>query len=370
MNLVFANLVRRWVRSFLAVLGVAIGIAAVVGLVSLTRGFRNELDDMLIRLRGDVIVKQKDAVTPQTSRIDETTVRAMAHTEGVAGASGYTVQGIVFGEFQVPVYGFDPGDPILSKVHVESGRRIAPDGYDEVMLGSAAARNLGLHAGSTLTVPPSDPDGQKVKVVGIYHTGSRYQDFGAIVHLRTAQMLGGIPGKVMMAAIDVEPDADPVAVRDRLRAAHPGLEVLLAREYTDNLVDFELVTKFIWAISVIAAVVGAIGVLNTMFMSVVERTREIGMLLAVGWSRPRVLGMVLVEGLVVSVLGGVLGIGLGVLLVHVVIAVLQELPIVPGHDAALFGEALALAIGLGLLGSLLPAWKASRLSPIEALRHE
>ena len=370
MRLVSKNLTRRPLRSFLAILGVAVGIGAVVGLISLARGFRKELDDMLLRLRGDIIVKQADRVTPQSSRISEQLVAELGAVEGVVGISGYTVQLFFFGEFRVPVYGFDPEQPILGKVRIEQGRRLAADGLTEVLLGAEAARNLGIGAGETITVPPSDPAGTELTVVGVYSTGSRYQDFGCIVHLRAAQLVARMPGQVMMCAVDVGDAAGAGVVRDRLKASYPGLEVQLAREFTDNLADFQLITKFAWAVSAIAAIVGAIGVLNTMLMSVAERTREIGMLLALGWSRGRVLRMILVEGFAVSVLGGLAGIVLGVLLVELVSNVLEELPIVAGHDLILFGQALALAVLLGMFGSLLPAYRASRLSPVEALRYE
>ncbi len=370
MGLVLKNLTRRRLRSFFCVLGVAVGIGAVVGLVSLARGVRKELDDLMVRLRGDVIVKQKDCVSPETSRVREDLVAEIAGIDGVAGVSGYTFQLFFFDAFRVPVYGFDPEQPILRKVDVVEGRALAAEGLREVMVGAEAARHLGLRAGQKIAVPPSDPGAPQLEVVGIYSTGARYQDVGCIVHLRTAQLVGRMAGQVTMCAVDVADAAAAAPVRDRLRQRYPELDVQLAHEFAENLEDYRLVTKFAWAVSAMAAIVGAIGVLNTMLMSVSERTREIGMLLALGWSRMKVMRMVLAEGVVVSALGGALGIGFGVLLVGAVSRWLQELPITSGHDAALFAQALALAVGLGVVGSLLPASRAARLSPVEALRHE
>jgi putative ABC transport system permease protein len=112
-------------------------------------------------------------------------------------------------------------------------------------------------------------------------------------------------------------------------------------------------------------------VFNTMLMSVSERTREIGVLLAIGWRRGRVIRLVLIESAALSVLGGLLGVLLGVLGV----TVLEHHAMLRGKidglfTGGLFASALGLALGLGLLGGLYPAWRASRLVPAAALRHE
>ncbi len=367
---VIKNLTRRPFRSFLAILGIGIGVGAVVGLVSLSRGFEKELNDLLTRLRGDVIIKQKDRVNPESSRIREAVVEEIGQMEGVAGVSGYIFQLLFFGDYRIPIYGFHPEQPVMKKIRLESGRLIEKSALDEVLIGAEAARNLGISAGGEITVPPSDPKGKKLKVVGVYVTGSAYQDAGCIVHLRAAQLLAKMPGAVMMLAVDVFDRDDAADVRDSIRVAYPELEVMLATDFTKNLKDYQLISGFTWAVSMIAVLVGAIGVLNTMLMSVFERTREIGMLMALGWSRARVLAMILTEGFVVSLIGGLVGVVVGIFLVDFVSSILRELPIIPGHDLTLFGQAMALSLLLGTLGSLVPAWKASRLSPMEALGYE
>jgi len=115
--------------------------------------------------------------------------------------------------------------------------------------------------------------------------------------------------------------------------------------------------------------VGGLGVLNTMLMAVSERTREIGTLRAVGWSRGRVLGLILAEGTLISSLGGLVGLGAGTLgaevLIHWAPRGLDTL-----YSPMLFVEGFAIAVALGFAGALYPAWQASRLSPIEALKYE
>jgi putative ABC transport system permease protein len=123
--------------------------------------------------------------------------------------------------------------------------------------------------------------------------------------------------------------------------------------------------------SAVAVFIGGIGVLNTMFMSVFERTREIGILRAIGWRPSRVMRMILMESVLLSVGGGIIGTlgGLGL------IKLLSHLPTVNGVVQAAISTQIvvtgfAIAIIVGLVGAAYPAYRGSRLLPTEALRHE
>ncbi|MFN3309694.1 MAG: ABC transporter permease, partial [Anaerolineales bacterium] len=125
------------------------------------------------------------------------------------------------------------------------------------------------------------------------------------------------------------------------------------------------------AISFLAIFVGGIGVLNTMLMAVFERTREIGVLRALGWRRRRVLGMILKEALVLGLLGGCAGIVVAFILAFG----LNQSPLVGGllttvWEWDIFARALGVAITLGILGGIYPSYRATRLQPVEALRYE
>jgi putative ABC transport system permease protein len=124
-------------------------------------------------------------------------------------------------------------------------------------------------------------------------------------------------------------------------------------------------------ISLLAVIVGGVGVLNTMLMSVLERTREIGVLRALGWKRRSILSLIFKESLILAFLGGLCGFGFGFGL----IAVLQIIPgvgefITPIWGWDIIGRAMTIALLLGILGGLYPAFRATRLRPVEALRYE
>ena len=126
-----------------------------------------------------------------------------------------------------------------------------------------------------------------------------------------------------------------------------------------------------WIISLLALIVGGIGVANTMAMSVVERVREIGILRAVGWRGWRIAALIVGEAMGISVLALGVGLGLGVLAAHVFSDHTSTSGLVqPDFTGAVFAWGLAFALGVAVIGAAYPTWRAVRLSPIEALRRE
>ena len=134
---------------------------------------------------------------------------------------------------------------------------------------------------------------------------------------------------------------------------------------------YEILDAIELAISLLAVGIGAIGVTNTMVMSVFERTREIGILRAVGWSRRRVMSAVLAESLVLCGLAAVAGVAIGTVAGGRVTRVPQIANLVePAYEPAVYVRAIAIGLIVGVAGAAYPAVRATRLTPMEALRHE
>jgi putative ABC transport system permease protein len=120
-----------------------------------------------------------------------------------------------------------------------------------------------------------------------------------------------------------------------------------------------------------ALVIGAIGVMNTMVMSVFERTREFGVLRAVGWTRTRVLGLVMGEAVLVSLSGAMAGVTMGFIAIKLIERVPELVGVFqPDYTADVFARALGIAVGMAFVGAFYPAMRAAYLKPLEALRHE
>jgi putative ABC transport system permease protein len=191
------------------------------------------------------------------------------------------------------------------------------------------------------------------------------------VTLRDGQNFVGRPRQVSMVAVKVRDAAQAPAIVKSINAKFPGIHAALTSEFAEGLPDMQSSNAMLGGISVIAIAAGGLGVLNTMLMSVFERTREIGVLRALGWRRRAVLAMILREAVLLGLLGGVAG----VVMAFGLVGLLQLSPavgswMIPVWTWEIFAQAFLLSVLLGALGGLYPAYRATRLSPVEALRYE
>ena len=209
-------------------------------------------------------------------------------------------------------------------------------------------------------------------VAGIYHSGDRFEDLGIVLPLRTVEALAGRPGDVTSIGVTAVPGANAKALARRLEQRYPGVAAITEPGQAIKVdTSTRLIVSLGWVVSLMAVIVGGIAVMNTMAMSVFERTREIGILRAVGWPPLRVASMILSETLCICLLALGVGCALGVAAAELFVrrSTLSGF-ITPGYTASTFAWGLAFALGVGLIGALYPTWRAVRLEPVEALRHE
>lgn len=373
--MVLRNLWRRKVRTLLTLLGIAVGIGAIVSLVALSRGIAASYVEVSGRSGADVIIQalqgEGQAITLGTGFDEEVLERVRALPEvRSAGGMLYSLARAPGVPFFV-VFGYEPDGPGIQRFKVVDGVPLSEHrtrrGGKPILLGTVAADKLHKAVGDTVLLEDTT-----FRVVGIYETGVAMEDSAGVIALRDAQILAGMPRQVMYVGIQLHNPERVDAFRQRLERILPeDVEVAGTTAGSQMLEMLETLDLYAWGVAMIAALVGGVGMMNTMLMSVFERTREIGVLRAVGWRPRQVLRMILAESLLLSLLGGVVGLGAGAGLTSVVAASPVMAGLTKGEvPMTLVVQALTTALVLGAVGGIYPAWRASRLPPVEALSYD
>jgi len=364
------NLWRRRLRTLLTLCGIGMAIGAFVGLVGFSRSFEHEWLQMYLSSGTDIAVVQQ---TFLNTSMDESAGITLKALPSVAQATPMILNLMdLTQDVNALAYGWMADSYEFESLTLKSGRRFK-DGKPEVMLGDLLAENLKKNAGDTLEI-----QGSSFTVAGIYHGGSALEAGAVILPLDQMQKLGSLQGKVTAFHVRLRPappgespDHYIARAQAEIEAALPGLRAVPAAERASNNQIVLLAHAAAWGTSSIAMLIGILGIANTMAMSVFERTREIGILRALGWKRWRILLLIQTEAAALGLAGGVLGIAVGWGALRLLAALPQTSSIVSASfPLLLLVEALGIAVLAGLAAGLVPAWRGARLSPVEALRHD
>ncbi|HXY84379.1 MAG TPA: ABC transporter permease [Gaiellaceae bacterium] len=362
-TLIVRNLLRRPARTVLTAAGVALGVALIVAVLSISTGIKRTANDLIHVGRADFGLFQGDVSDFSRSLLPESLAAGVARQPGVAQvASIKLVAGVGQSFF---VFGLEPSQFVWRRLVLLQG---GDPGPGEAMIGDRAARSLHAHVGSTVRLTP----GRSFRVSGIYHSGDVFEDEGAVVPLPVAQALALRPGEVTTIAVTIQPGRRTSAVASELERRFPGTAAVTEPSQAIKVdTSSRLIVDTGWIISLLALIVGGIGVANTMAMSVFERTREIGILRAVGWRTWRIGLLVVGEALGIALLSLAVGLAFGVLAAELFTNHTNASGLVrPAFNGGIFAWGLAFALGVALIGAVYPTWRAVRLRPIEALRRE
>jgi putative ABC transport system permease protein len=368
-TLILHNVTVKKLRLALTALAVAIGVLAVVSLGVVTHSLETSDLALLKTGQADFTIAQKGVADLLSSSIDARSLARIRAVPGVAGVTGVLIgtERLNAANPQFLQIGIDPADLTAFGVTVVAGRPFAASATNELMLGWRVAENLGMHAGDTLRVGD-----RTYRIVGIYSTGQALGDTGAMLPLAWFQTYQRQPSQYTLLFVVITPRTSVTAVQARIDRDFPQLvTVRTLQQFGRADRSLSLILAADRGATVLALVIGAIVVMSAMTMSFIERTREFGVLSAIGWTRRRVAAMIMSEALLIGLIGTAVGLALSVLAVLAV----QQLPALAGilhpvYTADIFGRALYTAAAMVLLGGLVPAIRAALARPLEALRRE
>ncbi len=391
---------KRQLRSWLTIIGIIIGIATIVVLVSVGEGVKADINKQLEEFGPDMIVVIPFNIDTATSggyhvagfttahlyERDEDYIKKVAGVQDVAKAV-YGRVSIQFRDKEItsPVYAATTNMFTMypKQYEVEEGRQIQEGEKNVVFLGYNAANKLfgkdKVSVGSYLSI-----NGVPHRVVGIEKligTSFSSSDDASIYipydEKKTILANSVAPDEVFMFNIQVAKGADTEAIAeqitDQLAASHrvsidkKDFSVMTAASIQKTVSQItDILTGSLFLIGLISAVVGGIGIANTMFMSVLERTKEIGILKAIGATSFQILSIFLLEAGLIGGTGGVIGLGVGM----IIIAGIPYFGITPYLSPEVAVGVVVFAIGVGAVAGFIPARNASKIPAVEALSYD
>lgn len=364
-NLITANIRQRPIRSLVSIAGVALGVALVMLFTGLSRGMSNDLQRRSSNVRAEIMFARKgsmDNLTSSTANVDTRYVELLKAIEGVEA----TVPVILYISQGNRGFGFEQIEGVdwnafaaMNENKLIAGR--APEAIDEVVIDETKASNNQLGVGSPIEIF----GGKQYRVTGVYAPAS-----GARVKMSLAAMQDALeaPGKCTYILVKVKNGASPEVVARRIDEKLPGNKIQFTRDvFTSIEGRIPFLGLFLKVLVGLAAVVSALVVMLAMYTTITERTREIGILKAMGASRGYIIGVIEKEAILISAIGLVAGFASALLagfLIHRVYGLFFEY----GWSWAI----TAAVIGLfgGALGALYPAIRAANLDAVSALSYE
>ena len=381
-RLVLKNLTRKKSRFLFTILGIAVGIGSLVTLLSLGTGLEAEVRKQSRELGAELVVTPKgwcayeqiSVLTGETlpEAIPNADVEKVASVRGIT-AVPYLVQRTAIKNQPVTVVGILPGPMKQFKNwQVEKGEYLLD--REKVVVGFGLAQQFELKPGDRLTIR-----GTELLLGGVLKEMGNRDDLAIYLDLATAQKLYGVGDKVSFIAVKVD-DINRIDQYSQEIQERANVAVVSDKQLIKSvLAIMGTVRNTLQMIAAVAVLAACFGIINTMMTAIHERKREIGILQALGARRRTIFSLFLYESALYGLVGGALGLIAGFAFSFVAAPYIQQSEFTAFLGSAqsvkilspvIIGQALLFSIFVACLAGLYPAWKASRLSPVEAISYE
>ncbi len=393
------NLRRRRLRSWLTMIGIFIGIATVVALISIGQGLENAIEEQFQEIGSNrIIIEERGTQGPpgsgtsKSTKLTDKDLNVIKNVRGVESAAGIIVKTAKV-EFDEEIdFVFVFGLPlnkeekeIASFFDVEQGRDLKEDDGNKAVIGirhtEGKVFNKKVSIGDKINI-----EGEDFKVIGILERiGNPFDDSAIIIDKEKLKEIYNIDNEEDIIHAKVEDVKQIEQIKEdierelrRSRDEKEGQETFQVRTSEQLLQSFSNVFGIVQAVLVgiaaISLIVGGIGIANTMYTSVLERTREIGTMKAIGAKNSDILLLFLTESGLLGLIGGIIGVAIGIGLskiaeYYATVSLGTNL-LQASTSPFIIGGALLFSFVIGAVSGVLPAMQASRLKPVDALRYE
>jgi len=387
------SLLAKKTRTFLSMLGIIIGVATVIAVFAVGQGAQESVNSQFQNLSANsvLIMPNRGRGFTSSSKLTTADAQLLLSADHVASATG-AVQGNVSVSYgstdkSYGIVGADQNFIAVSNLTVESGRTITSDDIDNksmvAVVGSTVVADLFTDGanpiGSEITV-----GGKKIEIVGVLKKlGSRVGmisiDEAVIIPSSTAEKsILGDRGQVMITAQVDNVDNTGLATSSITTILRTEHKLKLDQEDDFRIMDAgsmvaaaqasaKTMTALLTAIAAITLLVSGIGIMNVMFVTVAERTKEIGIAKAIGGKQTDILSQFLLESIILSMVGGIIGMIIGQAAIPI-ISYFNLIAMASSSTGPIIGFSFSVLVGVFF--GFYPAWQASRLDPVDALRNE
>lgn len=382
----FRNLKRRRLRTVFTISGIAIGIALMVVLLSMLNGMDVRLTEQVKGLTGaDLTVynsttQSGEGQGPQSMVIQPYDNINEADVEIVKNISGVDAVSLIltFNGFaktsnnitQLRINGIEPDsyDYVSGGINVVSGSSIKQGDDTSVVLGKSVSDALGVGVNDKISLGNNENNTREFTVVGIYETGMGIMDAAGYISLDTAQNLSGKEGEISNIQVKTKNPKQVDEIASLIPGKIQGVKVITQKSILQKMTDMlNTIQIFVSSLGLIALLAGSFGVINTMLMSVYERTREIGILKAIGSRNSVIMKIFLIEAILIGLISSTVGCVLGIIIIYVF--PLTEDIMAPMVSPSIIGIAMVLGLMVSALAGIYPAWRASKMNIVEAIKN-
>lgn len=382
----FRNLKRRRLRTVFTVSGIVVGIALMVVLLSMLNGMDTKLNEQVRELTGaDLTIYNSTTqsgsghgpaslMVQSYDTINETNTEIIKNISGVNSVtSTLTFNGVAMSSnnnTQLRMNGIEPDsyNQVSGKLNIVEGTSLTQGDDNSVVLGKSISDALGVKVGDKISIGTNEQNTKEFIVVGIFETGMEVMDSNGYISLDAAQNLTDKEGQVSNIQVKTEDPEKADQIANTIPEKIGGVKVITQKAMLEKMTEMlSTIQIFISSLGLIALLAGSFGVINTMLMSVYERTREIGILKAIGSRNSTIMKMFLTEAVLIGLISSILGCVLGVAIAYAF--PLTDDMMVPMVTPTIIAIAMMLGLAVSIAAGIYPAWRASKMNIVEALKN-